>query len=168
MKKRKTIPSGYPSNCKESEINLTPTEIHQRKKKGLTPVNNIPARIGFSMRDGLSVAVRLSFLLRVLTTWKIPNTIRLTPPMILITLIMLNMVLEEVSTINGKEKRIITGSSTIVCPIANFIPDQNPPYLLKAKFAKKSGPGVRTPDADTSMICSPISSNIIIKPVFHQ
>jgi hypothetical protein len=78
------------------------------------------------------------------------------------------MVLGKVNTINGKEQRIIKGSSTIVCPIAIFIPDQNPPYLLRAKFAKKSGPGVRTPDADTSIICSPISSNIIIRPIFHH
>lgn len=56
---------------------------------------------------------------------------------------------------NGIENRIITGSSTIVCPIAIFIPDQNPPALLRARFAKKSGPGVRTAVTETNMICSP-------------
>jgi hypothetical protein len=49
---------------------------------------------------------------------------------------------------NGIENRIITGSSTIVCPIAIFIAEQNPPYLLRVRFANKSGPGVRTPDTD--------------------
>lgn len=56
---------------------------------------------------------------------------------------------------------MITGSSTIVWPTAIFIPDQNPPYLLKTRVAKKSGPGKKTPDAETSMICNPISSNVI-------
>ena len=46
-KKRKAIPNGYPNNSIESDINFIPTVIHQRKKNGLTPVNMIPARIGF-------------------------------------------------------------------------------------------------------------------------
>jgi hypothetical protein len=70
---------------------------------------------------------------------------------------------------NGIENRIITGNSTIVCPIAIFIADQNPPALLKARFAKKSGPGVRAPDTETSMLCSPISSNIVVEAIsFHH
>jgi hypothetical protein len=55
IKKRKAIPSGYHSSVIESDISLTPTEIHQTKKNGLTLVNKIPARNGFSILDGLTV-----------------------------------------------------------------------------------------------------------------
>jgi hypothetical protein len=55
IKKRKAIPSGYHSSVIESDISLTPTEIHQTKKNGLTLVNKIPARNGFSILDGLIV-----------------------------------------------------------------------------------------------------------------
>lgn len=54
---------------------------------------------------------------------------------------MLKVILTGENTTNGKESKIITGSSIIVWPIAILIPDQNPPYLLKAKFANRSGPG---------------------------
>ena len=124
-----------------SEINFNPILIHQIKKNGFNPVNMIPVNSGLCFE--LCLTFLFSFIVDLICiAAKTNNAIA---PMIEIVALNSGNDSSEKTPIPN---RIINGNSTIVCPIASFMPDFVPPFMPYVMFAANNGPGDMTPEAD--------------------
>lgn len=124
-----------------SEINFNPILIHQIKKNGFNPVSMIPVSSGFCFE--MCLMFLFFFIVDLICIAAKANN-AIAPR---IEIIVLN------SGNNSSEKtpipnKIINGNSTIVCPIASFMPDFVPSLMPHAMFAANNGPGDMTPEAD--------------------